>query len=83
MRVLLTGAFGNVGRSTLDELISQGHQATCFDIWTEENERAAQEYGDRVRFVWGDLRNADEVAKAVQGQEDVQAQRVFAQESVG
>jgi len=32
MRVLLTGAFGNVGQATLDELLAQGHQVCCFDL---------------------------------------------------
>jgi nucleoside-diphosphate-sugar epimerase len=71
MRVSLTGTFGNVGRSTLDELINQDHQVTCFDIWTEENEKAAQEYGGRAKFIWGDLRHREEVARAVADQEAI------------
>jgi len=39
MNVLLTGAFGNVGLSTLEELLRQGHQVRCFDLKTRANEK--------------------------------------------
>ncbi|MGD1993422.1 MAG: SDR family NAD(P)-dependent oxidoreductase [Anaerolineae bacterium] len=65
MRVLLTGAFGNIGRSTVEALLAQGHQVRCFDLRNRENERAAQEYGDQIEVVWGDLRRPEDVAAAV------------------
>ncbi len=67
----MTGAFGNIGRSALEELLARRHQVTCFDIKTEVNEERANTYGDRVGVVWGDLRNRGEVAAAVQDQEVV------------
>lgn len=71
MRALLTGAFGNVGTSTLGELIRQGHIVRCFDLKTKYNEKAARRFGDQIEVVWGDLRRTDDVAAAVQGQEIV------------
>jgi len=71
MNILLTGAFGNVGTSTLGELLKQGHRVRCFDLKTKMNEKAAQRIGDRAEVVWGDLRNPSDVAAAVQGQEVV------------
>ncbi len=71
MRVLLTGAFGNVGQSALEELLRQGHRVRCFDLRTKANERAARRYGDRIEVVWGDLRRPEEVARAVEGQDAV------------
>ncbi len=71
MKVLVTGAFGNVGRSTVAELLLQGHTVRCFDLKTKANERAAHRLGDRVEVVWGDLRRPDDVARAVTGQEAV------------
>ena len=62
MKVLLTGAFGNVGASALDELLRQGHAVRCFDLQTPGNERAARRYRDRIEVVWGDLRNPAEGA---------------------
>lgn len=67
MKVLLTGAFGNVGVSTLEELLRQGHTVRCFDLRTPANERTARRYAGRIEVVWGDLRILDEVVAAVQG----------------
>jgi UDP-glucose 4-epimerase len=71
VKVLLTGSFGNVGRSALEELLAQGHEVRCFDIGTEANERIAQEYRGQMDMAWGDLRNSEDVAKAVEGQEAI------------
>jgi len=56
MKVLLTGAFGNIGTSTLEELVKQGHIVRCFDL---------------KEVVWGDLRRPEDVAAAVRDQEVV------------
>lgn len=69
MKVLLTGAFGNVGISTLNELIRQGHQVRCFDVPTRINRKTARRYRNQVELYWGDLRSADDVNHAVQGQD--------------
>lgn len=67
MKVLLTGAFGNVGVSTLDELLKQGHAVRCFDLRTRTNERTARRYRGRIEVVWGDLRRPADVQAAVAG----------------
>ncbi len=71
MRVLLTGAFGNVGVSTLHELLQQGHTVRCFDLKTKANEKTAQKFKGQIEVTWGDLRRPDEVAAAVCDQEAV------------
>lgn len=71
MNVLVTGAFGNVGTSTVEALIERGHQVRCFDIKTWANRRKARRLGDRAEIVWGDLRNPEEIADAVVGQDRV------------
>jgi UDP-glucose 4-epimerase len=71
MRVLVTGAFGNVGRSAIEELLARGHQVRCFDLRTRRNVRAARTYGERIEVVWGDLRNPADVATALVDQEVV------------
>jgi nucleoside-diphosphate-sugar epimerase len=71
MKVLLTGAFGNVGTSTLEELVKQGHTVRCFDLRTKANEKAARRFGDQIEVVWGDLRRPEDVAAAVRDQEVV------------
>jgi len=71
MRVLLTGAFGNVGKSALEELLKQGHTVRCFDLKTKANEKAARGFEGQIEVVWGDLRRLEDVAMAVRDQEVV------------
>ncbi|HEY3290817.1 MAG TPA: NAD(P)-dependent oxidoreductase [Anaerolineae bacterium] len=75
MNVLLTGAFGNLGTSTLRELVNAGHHVRCFDLPTRANQTAAsahrRAYGDKMDVVWGDLRHPEDVAAAVNGQDVV------------
>jgi len=69
--VLLTGAFGNIGTHTLDELLARGYTVRCFDVKSKANEKAAKRYGKRIEVVWGDLRNSEDVAGAVRDQDVV------------
>ncbi len=71
MKVLLTGAFGNIGTSTLEELIKCGHQVRCFDLNTKANMRRARSIRLEAETVLGDLRNKEDVALAVEGQDAV------------
>jgi nucleoside-diphosphate-sugar epimerase len=69
MKVLLTGAFGNVGFHVLQELLRQGQVVRCFDLKTLRTEKKARQVEDRAEIIWGDLRQPAQVAKAVEGQE--------------
>lgn len=71
MRVLLTGAFGNIGVSALDALLEREHRVRCFDIRTKTTEDAARQFGDDIEVVWGDLRHPEAVVKAVTDQDVV------------
>jgi nucleoside-diphosphate-sugar epimerase len=71
MKVLLTGAFGNIGMHALRELLAQGHTVRCFDVATAANKRHARQVKGRFEEVWGDLRRPDDVARAVQGQDAI------------
>ena len=71
MKVLVTGAFGNIGTSALAELLRQGHQVRCFDLRTRANEKAARRLKGQTEVVWGDLRRPDDVAIAVRDQQVV------------
>lgn len=75
MKVLVTGAFGNVGTSAVEQLLQDGHQVRCFDLPTQANRKAAQRlrrrYGTQITFAWGDLRNLDDVTEAVRDQDTV------------
>jgi UDP-glucose 4-epimerase len=69
MRILLTGAFGNIGIHTLEELIVKGHEVRCFDVRTKINQKTFRKYSNQVEVFWGDLRNSEDIALAVKGQE--------------
>lgn len=72
MRILLTGAFGNLGVSTLKTLLQhKKHEILCFDIWNPGNERAMKRLSRMGEFqvCWGDITDSNIVAQAVEGQE--------------
>jgi nucleoside-diphosphate-sugar epimerase len=71
MRVLLTGAFGNIGAATLRELLAAGHSVRCFDLASSATRRAARAFSGRCEFFWGDITRAGDVARAVEGQDAV------------
>lgn len=71
MKVLITGAFGNIGLSALEELLKAGHEVTCFDLPTKANLRVYRKLKGRVRVVWGDLRKLEDVLVAVENQDVV------------
>jgi nucleoside-diphosphate-sugar epimerase len=68
MNVLVTGAFGNIGRSTTTELLNQGQRVRCFDVRNRCNERAARQFRGQVEVVWGDLRRPKDIVGAVRDQ---------------
>jgi nucleoside-diphosphate-sugar epimerase len=72
LKVLLTGPFGNVGLSTLEELIKRNHYLRLFDIDNKKNRKIAKKYkSDNIEIFWGDLRDIESVEKAVETQDIV------------
>lgn len=71
MNILVTGAFGNVGLSTINELIKRNHQVRVFEINNKNNRKIAKKYKSNLEIIWGDLRNYNDVKKAVEGQDIV------------
>jgi nucleoside-diphosphate-sugar epimerase len=71
VRVLVTGAFGNIGAATLRELLNAGHAVRAFDLASPTTRRAAGRFAGRCEFFWGDITNADEVVRAVAGRDAV------------
>jgi CDP-paratose 2-epimerase len=73
-KYLITGGAGFIGSNAAHRLIKAGHQVTVFDNLnrkgTEKNIKWLQEeHGDALEFVKGDIRNADECVKAVEGKD--------------
>ena len=71
MKVLVTGAFGNIGTSAIDKLLKQGHQVRGFDLKTGVNEKTAQRFKGHIEVVWGNVSNPDDVSVAVKDQDVV------------
>src|ERR1051326_7446043 len=69
LKILLTGAFGNIGFSTLQELIKQGHTVQGFDLPTKLNKKRALQVEGKAEIVWGDIRNAEQVQALVRDQD--------------
>ncbi|MBI5545095.1 MAG: NAD(P)-dependent oxidoreductase [Deltaproteobacteria bacterium] len=71
MKVLLTGAFGNIGSHTVPELLRQGHEVRCLDLDSPGARKVAGQFEGKVEVHWGNLRDAGQVSKAVTGVEAV------------
>lgn len=75
--IMITGAFGNVGRSAIAAALEEGHDLTAFDRPSRANLAYAKSLAARpakgkegsFRFVAGDIRDAKAVEGALQGQE--------------
>lgn len=71
MRTLVTGAFGNLGTYVLEELLRQGYSVRAFDLPTARNRKNATRFGKKMEMVWGDIREAGDVERAVKDVEVV------------
>jgi nucleoside-diphosphate-sugar epimerase len=67
MKVLLTGAMGNVGFSTLRSLLAEGHAVVSFDLETRRARKLSAGFDTRVCFVWGDITDPESVSSALEG----------------
>src|SRR3990172_7655754 len=67
MRVLLTGAFGNIGSAALQELLAAGHQVRCLDLPSKKTKQFASTLPASVEVVWGNLSDEALVRSAVAG----------------
>jgi len=65
-RLLVTGAFGNLGEMVIDEARRQGLIVLASDLDTPRNRRAARRLGLEHATSWGDIRGID--ADAVLGE---------------
>jgi nucleoside-diphosphate-sugar epimerase len=79
MNILLTGAFGIVGRETIPELVAAGHSVRCFDVATKATRRMCRRTLRRLarrslpqpELRWGSLTDIGDVAAACAGMDAV------------
>ncbi|MBK8491746.1 MAG: NAD(P)-dependent oxidoreductase [Saprospirales bacterium] len=69
MKTLLTGAFGNIGATTLRFLCEKGHLVRCLDLPTRHNRRKYRNLSRRypLEVIWGDICDPSIVGMALQG----------------
>lgn len=67
MKVLLTGALGNVGLYTLDALAEEGHDVVAFDLKSPRARRFASRLDPRVQVAWGDITDPASLGAALEG----------------
>jgi len=56
--VLVTGAFGGIGREILRNLIAKGHEITCLDLKSAKSRKVAREFAGDVKILWGSVTDA-------------------------
>jgi nucleoside-diphosphate-sugar epimerase len=73
MKVLLTGAFGNLGSLVLEQLRDRDHRVVAFDVPSRTNRRISRgfERDPDVEIVWGDIRDGARVTSLVHGADAV------------
>ncbi len=67
-KVLLTGAFGNIGSLAIRELLLQGYSVVAFDKDGPITRKNAKPFSDtNIRIVWGDITVKQNIEAALQG----------------
>ena len=67
MKILITGAFGNIGKAVIEESRKRGHEILVFEIENKKTRKDASKYRKQIEDVFfGDIRNFEDVKKAVQ-----------------
>ncbi len=67
MKLLITGAFGNVGQIVINEAFNQGHEIVVFEVENKKTRKAAKKLRGKLRkVIFGDIRNFEDTKKAVQ-----------------
>lgn len=66
MRLLITGAFGNIGKAVLEEAYKRGHKIIVFEVDNKLTRKYARKYRKKVeKVIFGDIRNYEDIEKAV------------------
>ena len=67
MKVLVTGALGNVGSYTVDALLDEGHDVVAFDVESSKARKLASRLDPRVHVAWGDITDPASIRAALEG----------------
>lgn len=67
MKVLVTGALGNLGSHTVGALLDEGHAVVAFDLEAPRTRKLAGRLGERVQVRWGDVTDPASIRTALEG----------------
>jgi nucleoside-diphosphate-sugar epimerase len=67
MKVLVTGALGNIGEHVVDAALEEGHDVVAFDLESTRTRKVARQLDDRVHLVWGDITDPESLGGALGG----------------
>jgi len=76
MKILVTGGFGNVGRSAVNACLAAGHEVTIFESPSALKRaqaslrRLLKGRWSQCAFVFGDIRSPEDVGRAFEGRPD-------------
>jgi nucleoside-diphosphate-sugar epimerase len=66
MKILITGAFGNIGKAVIEEARKRDHEVIVFEIDNKKTRKAAKSCEKEIeRVFFGDIRNIESVREAV------------------
>jgi nucleoside-diphosphate-sugar epimerase len=72
MKILITGAFGNIGKAIIEEANKRGHEIVVFEIDSKKTRKDAHKYRKKIKkVIFADIRNFEDIKKAVQECESV------------
>ncbi len=67
MKILITGAFGNIGKAIIEEAYKHGHEIIVFEIDNKKTRKDARKYRNKIKkVIFGDIRNFEIIKTAVQ-----------------
>lgn len=55
MKLLITGAFGNLGTMCIEQALVLGDSVVCVDVKNKRNKNTARRFGNRIQTVWGQI----------------------------
>ncbi len=65
MFILVTGGFGSVGLSIVNELLQRGHRVRVMELDSKKTRKYAEQYGNSIEVLWGNLLDPTSLHKAV------------------
>ena len=72
MNILVTGAYGNIGKAVLEEILKRNHNITVFEKRNKRTLRTARKFRGIIKeTIFGDITNYDDVRSAIKGMDAV------------